>query len=183
MAKGSEFEREFCKALGLWWTQGQRDDIFWRTAGSGARATARTKTNRSTYGQYGDVQAVDPIGAPLMIRVTIELKRGYNQTSPYHLLDADPKAKLQQFGSFLQQARGSAADARTKWWWLVTKRDRRQSMIHLPTALTRILVGTFGRVDFPMGRIWGVEEEAIDSLALADFLEWAHPDFFREDTP
>lgn len=44
--KGSVFEREICKALGRWWTDGERDDIFWRTAGSGARATCRLERGK-----------------------------------------------------------------------------------------------------------------------------------------
>ncbi len=61
MPKGSNFEREICKLLSLWWTNDKRDDIFWRTSGSGARATTRSKTKQKTFGQYGDVQATDPI--------------------------------------------------------------------------------------------------------------------------
>ena len=36
--KGSEFEREMCKCLSLWWTDSKRDDVFWRSAQSGGRA-------------------------------------------------------------------------------------------------------------------------------------------------
>jgi len=45
MAKGSSFEREICTILSKWWTNNERDDVFWRTAGSGARATTRSKNN------------------------------------------------------------------------------------------------------------------------------------------
>ena len=65
-AKGSQFERTVCKDLSLWWTKGKRDDVFWRTSGSGARAKTRSKTGEKTFGQYGDVQATDPIGQPLI---------------------------------------------------------------------------------------------------------------------
>lgn len=40
-AKGSSFEREFCKKLSLWVSDGKDPDIFWRTAGSGSMATRK----------------------------------------------------------------------------------------------------------------------------------------------
>ena len=75
--KGSAFERQICKELSLWWTYEDRDDIFWRTSNSGGRAIRRSKKKKQTFGQYGDIQAVDPIGQPLMDVLTFELKCGY----------------------------------------------------------------------------------------------------------
>jgi len=42
MAKGGEFERDISRFLSRWWTYGERDDVFWRTSASGARATTRS---------------------------------------------------------------------------------------------------------------------------------------------
>jgi len=39
--KGSTFEREFCRTLSLWASSGSDQDIFWRTVGSGGRATRK----------------------------------------------------------------------------------------------------------------------------------------------
>ena len=77
--KGFSFEREICKELSLWWTEGERDDIFWRTSGSGGRATERLKKGKLTANSYGDVMAIDPIGQPLIDFCFIELKRGYSK--------------------------------------------------------------------------------------------------------
>lgn len=77
--KGSAFERDICKKLSLWWSEGKRDDIFWRTASSGARATQRRKIGRSTYGGDGDICAIDPIGQPLLDKYVFSLKCGYTK--------------------------------------------------------------------------------------------------------
>jgi len=78
MGKGQRFEREFCKRLSLWWTGGRRDDVFWRTVGSGAWVTMRKKRGMDApRRQWGDVVAVDPEGEFLTEHVAFELKRGY----------------------------------------------------------------------------------------------------------
>ena len=41
--KGGEYERTVCKKLSLWVSNGTRDDIFWRSAMSGGRATLQRK--------------------------------------------------------------------------------------------------------------------------------------------
>jgi hypothetical protein len=139
--KGSAFERQICKELSLWWTEGQRDDVFWRTSGSGARATTRGKRGSSTYGQYGDIAATDPIGEPLLKFVTIELKRGYNKATPWDLLDAPEKAAKQTFEKFLCQAEDQRCAADTPGFWLITKRDQRQPIITMPKDIMADMEG------------------------------------------
>lgn len=75
--KGSNFERDICKQFSRWWSYGERDDIFWRTAGSGARASMRFKKFIPTHDSAGDIMAIDPIGKPFTEKFLIELKRGY----------------------------------------------------------------------------------------------------------
>jgi hypothetical protein len=75
--KGSSFERRICKELSLWWSGGERDDIFWRTAGSGARATVRGRKGQTTANSEGDLAALDPIGEPFLQVFHVEMKRGY----------------------------------------------------------------------------------------------------------
>ena len=75
--KGGAFERMICKELSIWYSSGRRDDIFWRTAGSGARATVRGKVGLKTADSYGDVMATHESGKPLTGNYVISLKRGY----------------------------------------------------------------------------------------------------------
>ena len=124
MAKGSNFEREICKQLSLWWTDGKRDDIFWRTSASGAMAKVRSKTKQKTFGQYGDVQAIDPIGQPLMDLVTIELKRGYTKSTLSDFVDLPERCKKSCYEKFIEQAITDCQlrDDNSEWILLV-KRD------------------------------------------------------------
>lgn len=137
MAKGSEFERDICKLLSLWWTDGERDDIFWRTAGSGARATQRAKRSQSTFGQYGDVQATDPMGQPLIDLCTIELKRGYSKSTFADLIEDSQTANAKpcMYAKFIEQAKADAKKANAPWWLLIVKRDRRKAIVIYPPKL------------------------------------------------
>lgn len=79
-SKGSSYERKKIKHLSLWLSNGKRDDILYRTAGSGARATCRLKYNQSTSNSCGDIGLLDPshkIGKRFINKVLIELKIGY----------------------------------------------------------------------------------------------------------
>jgi len=83
MSKGSEFERYIAKELSFWWTQEEddpREDIFYRTHGSGSRHTARIKKNKNTINAAGDLMFIDEIGKPFIDMFIIELKSGYTTT-------------------------------------------------------------------------------------------------------
>lgn len=135
--KGSAFERAFCKDLSRWWTDGERDDVFWRTSGSGARATART--GQSTFGQYGDIQATDPIGQPLVNLVTFELKAGYRDATASDQLDILAAMTAREFVSFIRQAQESSDESGAPYWAVVHKRTRREPLITIPMELVRDL--------------------------------------------
>lgn len=136
--KGSKFERVLCRELSLWWTRGERDDVFWRTSQSGGRSKTRMKTGRKTFGQYGDIQAVDPIGRPLLDLLTIEAKKGYNKETAFNALDRIPKSgsiRLSKWEGFLHQAQVDSHNAGTPYWLLIHKRDQRNAMVFVPTLL------------------------------------------------
>lgn len=131
-SKGSAFEREICTMLSEWWEPG-RSDIFWRSQGSGGRATRRAKNGKSTYGSCGDIAAVDPIGAPLMKVATIELKRGYSKCSIADIIDKPKHAAVAGFESFVAQAITAAKNANSLSWMLITRRDKKISIVYIPT--------------------------------------------------
>jgi len=123
-AKGSAFERSIATALSLWWSGNYRDDWFYRTAGSGGRATMRAKRGKTTSNSAGDIGATTPEGGKLLSVVTYELKRGYNGTNLQDLIDKpDGPAIIRKF---LDQAKDSAALAGTKLWAIIWRRDRRE---------------------------------------------------------
>lgn len=129
--KGAVLEREICRKLGLWWTGGKRDDIFWRTAGSGARATNRKRTDKNTFGQYGDIQATDPIGQPLLDLFSIEVKNGYPFATASNVFDIMDNGRCYLL-EFIAQARRARRHSGTKWWMLIHKRDRRETVVSIP---------------------------------------------------
>ncbi len=74
-AKGSSFERYALKRLSLWVSDGKRDDLFWRSATSGARATFQLRTKGIiNLTQSGDLTAIDPAGFPFASQALVEFK-------------------------------------------------------------------------------------------------------------
>ncbi len=140
MAKGSAFEREVCKKLSLWWTNSERDDVFWRSSNSGGRATARGKTGKRTAGSYGDVAAIDPVGKPLLELCTIEIKRGYSTKTPYDLIDKRDGAAIQQWEEWIIKAVRDSQLAGVPYWMLITKRDQRLTTMFMPFDLFSMLI-------------------------------------------
>lgn len=98
--KGTDWERELSKWWSLWWTNGDREDVIWRTHGSGSRATARSKRGKGTRGAAGDLMATDPVADPLFLFFLMEAKRGYGKADDnsaniniLYWLDKQPRHK------------------------------------------------------------------------------------------
>lgn len=73
-AKGSEFEREVCKALSIWVSGGTHEDLFWRSAMSGGRATVGRKQGKNHQRHAGDISATSPEGHVLTDKWYVECK-------------------------------------------------------------------------------------------------------------
>lgn len=75
-AKGGSFERSIAVRLSLWVSGHKRDDLFWRTASSGGRATFHNKssTNAKLAHQAGDIAAIHPDGRLLLELFLVECK-------------------------------------------------------------------------------------------------------------
>lgn len=73
-AKGAQFERQVCKELSLWITQGEREDIFWRSAMSGGKATRMKAAGKTAASMAGDIIATDSIGERLLKDFMVECK-------------------------------------------------------------------------------------------------------------
>jgi hypothetical protein len=133
--KGSAWERTVCAKLSLWWSEGDRDDLFWRTGGSGGRANVRGQRGRRTHGQHGDICATHPSAEPLIDLLTVELKRGYSKHTVADLLDKSPKAAIQTFEEWLDQIESSHTQAGSFAWLLIQRRDKRQPLVFFPDSL------------------------------------------------
>ncbi len=182
MPKGSNFEREICKQLSLWWTNNKRDDVFWRTSGSGARATVRSKSNKKTFGQCGDVQATDPIGQPLIDLCTIEIKRGYSKSTFADLIEESTTANAKpcMYAQFIKQAREDHNRAGSFSWMLIIKRDRRKPIIIIPSKLQRELPMKWNLRESCRIRIDKRKKRFLYVHQLEDFLKALRPSFLRK---
>lgn len=156
-SKGGVFEREMCKRLSEWWEPG-RNDIFWRSAGSGAMAKTRSKAGGAAFGQYGDIQATDPIGQPLIDVCSIELKRGYSKISLHDLFDKKPNARQQELEAHIQQAAEDRKLAGSPYWLLIARRDKREPLILFNGLFaTRLRKIMSPRYKAPSANMWNTD--------------------------
>jgi hypothetical protein len=123
----------------LWWSNGKRDDLFWRTGGSGGRAKRRGRAGQKTHGQHGDICATHPKAQLLIDTLTIEIKRGYNRCTFADVMDKTETAAIQQWESWVLQAEESYQQAGSKSWMIIHKRDRRMPMVYVPAVFYRHL--------------------------------------------
>lgn len=133
--KGNGFEREMCRKLSLWWSNGERDDLLWRSSNSGGRATMRSKKKKTTTGHYGDIAACDPCIQPLLDLCVIETKKGYDHATIGCLVDRPRKINQQTFEGWIQQCLEAMDNADSFAWMLIVKRDRREAMVYMPSYL------------------------------------------------
>ncbi len=71
--KGASWEREVCRQLSLWITNGKKSDCLWRSAMSGGRATVASRKGQQIR-QGGDICSVSPEGHVLTDKYCVECK-------------------------------------------------------------------------------------------------------------
>lgn len=173
--KGSGGERDMARRFSLWWTNNERDDVFWRTPGSGSRATVRTKLDKATSSSYGDLTSLDPVGDPLIQCCTFEIKTGYNNTQI--LICIDGKGKKYELIQFLDQVKKDARDAGNSPV-LIINRDYMRPTIFMPRDLFNDLslycgdfTGNIAGLRLDINETWAI-------MALDDFFDWVNPQYF-----
>lgn len=140
--KGSNFERKICVALSKWWSDGESDSVFWRSAGSGARATTRHRKGMNTENGEGDVVYSDASGKLFTDAFCIELKCGYGDWSLTDFLETNQKET--QFSKFWKQASESANNTLGAKPMLIYKRDRKNVMVVISYASFLMLSLIYG---------------------------------------
>ena len=92
--KGASFERDTCRRLSLWVSHGKREDLFWRSAMSGGRATIGNKRGINLAAQAGDISSVDKAGHVLTCDFYIETKHvKYIGLDTFIIKNSGPLAK------------------------------------------------------------------------------------------
>lgn len=118
--KGGKYERDMSKSLSLWWTEGEDKNVFWRTSGSGAKATVNHMNEGAVnFNFYGDIGYRDSVGYPLIERVCIECKH-YRE---FYIMDTlkdnkNPSLVEQFWGETINEARQS-----NRWGVLIMKKN------------------------------------------------------------
>ena len=119
--KGAAFEREICKRLSLWVSEGKREDVFWRSAMSGGRATLLARSGKQA--ALGDVSAVHALGHTLINHVHIECK--FYQNLGVESFFYRQGGKLEAFRVELCNQEKTSG----KLTWLIAKQNRRPTLV------------------------------------------------------
>lgn len=122
--KGAEFERAVCKRLSLWVSDKRRDDLFWRSAMSGGRATLSKKSQHTG---AGDITAVAVQGNKLTNEFYIECKFYADLDMPGFVYCTG--GKLKQF--WLETIKQAVKYGRRPF--LIAKENRRPTLLLLDT--------------------------------------------------
>jgi hypothetical protein len=122
--KGGSFERKICKQLSLWITDGKRDDVFWRSAMSGGRATVHGKKNR----QAADICAVQVEGNQFADDFIVEVKH-YAELEFFGMLQGT--GKLYRFWEIVK----GLAVSREKFPMLICKQNYLPEFVLLSKAV------------------------------------------------
>jgi len=184
MAKGSQGERETSNELSRWWSDGSRDDIFWRTAGSGGRATSRSKVGKKTKYQYGDITFTDPIGKPLLDLMVIENKRGYSDDiSVLSFVDKLDRMKdpilLRWYFKLQAEVRLSGRPNGV----VIFQRNRRKKCIMMETDFFVQFEQYNGHWMKNIVEILYQEDKSFSVVGFNDFLAWCPPETIKLMVP
>jgi hypothetical protein len=177
VAKGPSYERILCRELSLWLSGGRHDDWLWRSSQSGGRATQRAKSGKRTAGHCGDLCCTCKEAEWFTKLVTVESKRGYNGSAMMaDLLDRDDwpsdKHRKETMLGMIEQARDAAKRAKTPYWMLIHRRDKRQALVYLPRRFYVLcdLIDNEGA----HARLW-IGKETVMVLRLSQFLKEVDP--------
>lgn len=194
MAKGSNFEREISKQLSLWFTNGKTELGFYRTAGSGGRATSRRRGNKETNKEdFGDIKADLEECKPLTDLFVIELKTGYATKSKskakkhdgkevvkvnnWAIMDEiDSKQEETQFMKFWKQVCRDAAIS-DKEPWLIFRRQNKMACIAMYSDIFEIIAGEFQETHISYITLCSQYFSHITVCNLNDFLEMTKDGF------
>ncbi len=167
--KGSAFERLICKKLSLWFTNNEREDIFFRSASSGAMATQRFKKGKKTSGQVGDVTSTDLEGIKFINEFNIELK-SYKDFS----LDFLVYKNKSLIHSWWEQC-VKDSEMENKKPLLIIKKNNKKEIIIFEYSLYRYFCDFFGSINEEKYITGYINDTHIMMMLLTDFLEYIDP--------
>ena len=168
------FERAICRLLSMWWSLGKDDNVFYRTEGSGGRATKRARAGKGKQSRCGDVGLVEQTGKPFLDMFAVEIKKGYSKDTIQDLLDK-PGVAAQTYETWLEQARESKQNSGSFSWMIIVRRKKRKSLVMLPAKLW---AGLTSEEPQPFATLH-IDAETIIVLPLDHFTENVKPNHVR----
>jgi hypothetical protein len=133
-AKGSRYERELCKRFSFWFSDGESEDLFWRTSGSGSRATNRRRLGKNpSKFDFGDMKHETEKGKPLVEHLCWEFRSRarFDLFAVFGSGVEDPKTSL--LASWAKAC--YEADCSGRRPILITKALQRQDVLWMPYGL------------------------------------------------
>lgn len=165
-AKGASFERLICTKLSLWLTSGEEEDLLWRSAMSGGRATVARKKGVSLESQSSDITATKSLGEALTSNFSIECKFYASLNVEGFVFGA--KAGLQDFWDQVQKD----AAVFGKLPMLIAKQNRKPVLLALDADGVSFFKDLYGKI--PVHFI--CVEAGMHILFFDQFLEFADPE-------
>lgn len=162
MGKGQNFEREFCKLFSLWLSGGKEDDHFWRTSGSGARATVRARKGKQTVNHVGDVAPVTDFAQKFLGNGIIELKTGYRYLSITDLFRSSG-----MLANWIIRLNKLTTD------WMLVHRNRQTLVFMSPDFATRFI--DFRILPYVTLRNHILSEQVIYVVNFSDLITYCKP--------
>ena len=171
--KGGAFERKICKILSLWFTENEREDVFFRSASSGAMATQRFKKGKPTSGQQGDVTSTDLEGIKFINKFSIELK-SYRDFSLDFLIYKNKSL----IHTWWEQCDGDANKG-NKSPLLIIKKNNKKEVIIFSHDLYKYFCDYFGELSNKLFIVGYINDEYVMIMLLTDFFEYVDPEVLK----
>lgn len=203
--KGNKFESDIAKQLSLWISNNERDDLLFKTSGSGSRATHRMKNNQCTANSCGDLGYLDAVAEPYMKDYLFELKSGYTQKSKIvkdkksgklvirktgrhfslaDLLDGWSRGAKPLLVEWLDKAKKEAEQHDKKNFVIIYSRDYKDScIVFQKDNFKEIEKNNYYSFNMHDGKIAWIDFElySIVVVRLQDFLDWCKPESLYEE--
>ena len=180
--KGGRFEGELCRLFSKWFTHGKRDDVFYKTSGSGGRATHRQRLQKQTAFSAGDMSFTDSIGQPFIVYFLVEIKRGYNSRVVFNnLIDKDSK-QMPLIVEWFKKANKERSQNRRKAVMLLMRRDYAKTLVVSQHQEYKAFRSSFdNRYRLSNYMILNLQKEynlTLIVIPLDTFLQWLKPKKF-----
>jgi len=168
-AKGNSMERRVAKALSLWLTNGEKNNVFGRSPMSGGTWTSADRRGADT-NLPGDIAAASPLAYGFLMHFSIEVKHNEMLVLSEYLLGAGKGYLTQSIMKTAEQAVRAGL-----WWMFIGKQNRRPTFLITNREAGEVIVGLAPHLSahwlFNGTTLLTNFEETLDELSPEEFIE------------